>query len=71
MILSGPLFQRNGFGFWFASSRKRLMAACRTTSEWKRRAAEPPLGQLGKEAPMTALFKTFSAANKVVLPFLL
>src|SRR5262245_25935371 len=33
MILSGCAVQRNGFGSWLASSRYRLMAAWRSTTD--------------------------------------
>jgi len=35
MILSGSLVQRKGRGFSLISARKRLMAACSETTEWK------------------------------------
>jgi hypothetical protein len=35
MIFSGSAFQTNGLGRLLCSAMKRLMAACRSTMEWK------------------------------------
>ena len=35
MMASGSARQMKGFGLWLCSARKRLMAAWRSTMEWK------------------------------------
>ena len=35
MMASGSARQMKGFGLWLCSARKRLMAAWRSTREWK------------------------------------
>ena len=54
MILSGSAVQVKGFGCWLCSARKRLMAAWRSTTEWKTPRFSRRFDSLAKK-PSTAL----------------
>src|SRR5262249_62274835 len=54
MIRSGSAVQMNGFGSWLVWVRKRLMAACRSTSERNTPRLSQHLLSLAKK-PSTAL----------------
>jgi hypothetical protein len=54
MILSGSAIQEKGLGFSLVSATKRLMAAWRSTREWKTPRLSRRLASLAKK-PSTAL----------------
>ena len=54
MILSGSAVRVKGFGFRLCSARKRLIAACRSSTEWKTPRLRRRFDSLAKK-PSTAL----------------
>src|SRR5450759_2864032 len=66
MILSGSLVQRKRFGFSFASTRRRLMAACNATREWNTPRSWRRLVNMAKK-PSTALIHEAEVAGVMAL----